>query len=182
MDHILLGLLILKCRTIYELRCCIEAGLNLMYSCSTGSIQAALKKLQEQGFITAEPVLEGKRKKKVYSITASGREAFASWVNDPMKAMGEKHPELAKLYFMGFAAPEGRSANIRHLLEELKQAHSQLSAICAQGETMQVPREAEDILFHQLASARFGRDLMQFQIQWYENFLKEEEGRENREK
>ena len=181
MDHILLGLLILKSRTIYEFRCCIEAGLNLMYSCSTGSIQAALKKLQEQGFITAEAVLEGKRNKKVYSITDSGREFFGSWVNDPMKAMGEKHPELAKLYFMGFAAPDGRSANIRHLLEELKQAHSQLSLICTQGEAMEVPGEAEDILFHQLASARFGRDLMAFQIQWYEKFLKEEEGRENRE-
>ena len=53
-----------------------------------------------------QAVLEGKREKKLYSITSSGRESFGSWVNDPMKAMGEKHPELAKLYFMGFSDSE----------------------------------------------------------------------------
>ena len=43
MENIILGLLLLKNRTIYELRKRINDGLNLMYSCSTGSIQAAIK-------------------------------------------------------------------------------------------------------------------------------------------
>ena len=174
MEYILLGLMLLKSRTIYELRACIGAGLNMMYSCSTGSIQAGLKKLLAGGYIMCQEAVENNRKKKVYSITDAGRGHFGTWINDPMKAMGEKHPELAKLYFMGFSAPEQRENNIRALLEELEQAYGALSVLCAQGETMVVPKEAEDILHYQLASARFGRDLMAFQIDWYKKFLIEE--------
>ena len=32
-------------------------------------------------------------------------------------------------------------------------------------------KEAKDIIFFQLATARFGRDLMSFAIKWYEQFL-----------
>ena len=174
MEYILLGLLMLKSRTIYELRACIGAGLNMMYSCSTGSIQAGLKKLLAGGYITCQEAVENNRKKKVYSITDAGRAHFGIWVNDPMKAMGEKHPELAKLYFMGFSAPELREKNIKALLSELEEHYAVLCAICSQGESMEVPPEAREILHYQLASARFGRDLVQFQIGWYREFLREE--------
>lgn len=174
MEYILLGLMMLKPRTVYEFRRCIGAGLNLMYSCSTGSIQAGLKKLMKEGNISCQETVDHNRKKKVYSVTDAGRAYFAAWVNDPMKAMGEKHPELAKLYFMGFSAPKLREENIRALLSELEENYAVLCAICSQGESMEVPPEAREILHYQLASARFGRDLMQFQIGWYREFLREE--------
>lgn len=45
MDNIILGLLLLENRTIYQLRERIRKGMDLMYSSSMGSIQAAIKKL-----------------------------------------------------------------------------------------------------------------------------------------
>ena len=45
MDNIILGLLLLSNRTIYQLRERIDKGLHMMYSSSLGSIQAAIKKL-----------------------------------------------------------------------------------------------------------------------------------------
>ena len=177
MEYILLGLLMLKSRTIYEFRQCIGAGLNLMYSCSTGSIQAGIRKLLAGGCILCREIEDHNRKKKLYEITEDGRAYFSAWVNDPMKAMSEKHPELAKLYFMGFSDREQRQKNIRALIAEMEQAYGTICVICAQGETMEVPPEARDILHYQLASARFGRDLMKFQLDWYREFLKEEEGR-----
>ena len=44
MDNIILGLLLMCNRTIYQLRERIDKGINLMYSSSMGSIQAAIKK------------------------------------------------------------------------------------------------------------------------------------------
>ena len=44
MDKLILGLLLLKGRTIYELRDRIAEGMEMMYSASIGSIQAAIKK------------------------------------------------------------------------------------------------------------------------------------------
>ena len=46
MDTLILGLLLLKSRTIYEIRKTLSSSMQLLYSCSTGSIQAALKCLE----------------------------------------------------------------------------------------------------------------------------------------
>ena len=43
MDNMILGLLLFGSKTIYQLRERIDKGLNLMYSSSMGSIQAAIK-------------------------------------------------------------------------------------------------------------------------------------------
>ena len=48
MDNIILGLLLMCNRTIYQLRDRISKGINLMYSSSMGSIQAAVKKLLKE--------------------------------------------------------------------------------------------------------------------------------------
>ena len=50
MDNIILGILLLSSRTIYQLRERIGKGFNMMYSSSMGSIQAAIKKLVNCGY------------------------------------------------------------------------------------------------------------------------------------
>ena len=37
-------------------------------------------------------------------------------------------------------------------------------------------KQAKDIIFYQLATARFGRDLLAFTIKWYEDLLIEMRG------
>lgn len=66
MENIILGLLLLQSRTIYQLRKRINDGLNLFYSCSMGSIQAAIKKLLRNGYISiSEKIEKGKLKKNL---------------------------------------------------------------------------------------------------------------------
>ena len=182
MDHMILGLLLLRSCSIYELQQRIEAGLNLMYSSSLGSIQAALKKLLKAGFVEVRQENTGKRQKKIYSVTPAGKADFSSWVSSPMETESAKNPELGKLYFMAFSDPAVRCQNLRSALQNLRKLHAVLSAIVEEGLHMEVPPEAREILHYQLASARFGRDSIRFQIDWYENFLKEEENRCEKEK
>ena len=177
MDHMILWLLLLRSCSIYELQQRIGAGLNLMYSSSLGSIQAALKKLLKAGFVEVRQENTGKRQKKIYSITPAGNAEFSSWVSSPMKTESARNPELGKLYFMAFSAPVLRCQNIRSTIQNLMKVHMVLSAIVEEGMHMEVPPEAREIIHYQLASARFGRDSLKFQIDWYENFLKEEEKR-----
>ena len=175
MDHIILGLLLLRSCSLYELRARMEAGLNLMYSSSMGSIQAAVRKLLQSGYIDVSEVAGNSRKKKIYSITAAGKEAFTAWVSSPVSGVTARNPELAKLYFMAFSDPASRVSNLKATLSELKTTYEILDGIFRQGEAMEVPENAREILHYQLASARYGRDFMKFQIDWYEKFLKEEE-------
>lgn len=171
MDNIILGLLLLSGRTIYQLRDRINKGMNLMFSSSMGSIQAAIKKLLASGCIDFTEVVENGKYKKVYHITDTGRTVFLQWVNAPMEDAGMKFPNLAKVYFMGFAQQENRERSILQQLEYLKQQHALLESICSEGCTMQVPAEAANILKYQLQSAMYGRDLIKFNIDWFENLL-----------
>ena len=83
MDNIILGLLLMCNRTIYQLRERIDKGINLMYSSSMGSIQAAIRKLLNCGFISYEEIVDNGKYKKVYCITESGRQYFFEWINAP---------------------------------------------------------------------------------------------------
>ena len=64
MENIILGLLLLQSRTIYQLRKLINEGLHLMYSCSMGSIQVAIKKLLRHGHISFSEICENGKLKK----------------------------------------------------------------------------------------------------------------------
>lgn len=175
MDKVILGLLVLQSRTIYQLRKRIDEGLNMLFSSSTGSIQAALRKLMNCGYVRCESLAEDGRKKRLYSITESGKQHFREWVNSPIEAK-TKSPEAAKLYFLGFSDEDSRAKSVRAYISQMQERRATLDAICAEGETMAVDGEGKDILEYQLAAARYGRDLMGFNIGWYERLLREMEG------
>ncbi len=171
MDNIILGLLLLQPRTIYQLRKRINDGLNLMYSCSTGSIQAAIKKLLQSDCIGFNDVVENGKLKKVYFITDKGKSRFDSWVNSAIESDKVKNSELSKIYFMGFADEETRVKSIANYIKDLEKLHSDLDKICKEGEKMPVDSQGNDILFYQLQTAKYGRDFMRFNIDFYSRLL-----------
>ena len=179
MDNIILGLLLLHSRTIYQLRERISQGLNLMYSSSMGSIQAALKKLLNYGYISYEEVVENGKYKKIYAITESGKLYFFEWVNSHLEIHNVRNPELVKIYFMGFSDEKKREVNIKEHLSHLTEQYDALKIICKEADRISGPEEQKDIFFYQLVAARYGRDFMKFNIEWYEKLLKEIRSEEN---
>ncbi len=176
MDNIILGLLLLNSRTIYQLRERIDKGLNMMYSSSMGSIQAAIKKLLNCGYIQYEEAVENGKYKKIYSITDSGKQNFIEWVSTPMEIQSSKNPELAKLYFMGFSTKEKREVGLQEYISKLKEQYYVLNAICKEAENVKVSDNNKDIFHYQLAAARYGKDFMKFNIEWYQKLLDEMRG------
>ncbi|MCG8532614.1 MAG: PadR family transcriptional regulator, partial [Desulfovibrionales bacterium] len=86
----------------------LEQKVSPFYSSSLGSIQPALKKLLEQGFITLEKQIHNKRIRNLYIITDDGRAYFR-------KAMLEEIPEkkaetdiFIRLFFLGVLDSEDR--------------------------------------------------------------------------
>lgn len=99
MEYLILGLLILSPMTGYELQQFIKKNLALICSHSAGSVQTALSKLEKEGKVTASETAEGKRRKKRFSITETGRTSFSRWVAQPMQADRVKNMELSRLFF-----------------------------------------------------------------------------------
>lgn len=175
MDTIILGLLLLENRTIYQLRERIRKGMDLMYSSSMGSIQAAIKKLLKGGYIRFEESVENGKYKKIYSITDSGKCCFYEWLNSPIEAQNTKNPELVKIYFMGFSDKTRRRANMEKYLSHLTEKYQVLNAVCEEAKSIKVQEENKDIIFYQLAAARYGRDFMKFNLEWYKKLIHEME-------
>lgn len=172
MENIILGLLLLQSRTIYQLRKRINDGLNLMYSCSMGSIQVAIKKLLKNGYITSNEISENGKLKKVYSITASGKNYFNSWLISPIDKDAAKNPELSKIYFLGFAEKDTRIKLIKNHIADLKTMLCDLYKICNDGIMLSNENHNNDIFYFQLQTATYGRDLIKFNIKWYSRLLK----------
>lgn len=172
MENIILGLLLLQSRTIYQLRKRINEGLNLFYSCSMGSIQASIKKLLRNGYISISEKIEKGKLKKIYSITDSGIDYFNAWVNSPIDNVMAKNPELSKIYFMGFAGKEIRIKIIEKQIDNLRKMCSDLEKICEEGELLLTEMQKNDIFYYQLQTARYGRDLLKFNMEWHSNLLK----------
>ena len=175
MDQMILGLLLLESRTIYQLRERIRKGMDLMYSSSMGSIQAAIKKLLAYGYIRYEDRVENGKYKKIYTITDRGKHCFFEWINRPFEVQNTKNPELVKVYFMGFSDQASRRNHIEKYLSHLTKKYHALKAICEEAQNVAVTEENKDIIFYQLSAARYGRDFMKFNIEWYQKLLNEME-------
>lgn len=142
-----------------------------MYSSSMGSIQAAVKKLLNCGYINYEEMVDNGKYKKVYGITESGKQHFYEWINAPIEEQSPKNPELAKIYFMGFSDKKNRETNIQQHLLYLKEQYNVLETICESAKNIDVSEEQKDILNYQFASALYGKDIIKFNIDWFEQLL-----------
>ena len=119
MDIIILGLLMIKRSTIYEMKQVIRHYLSPISSDSTGSIQAGIKKLLNKELITYKEQVENGVNKKVYSITEAGKKYFIDNLSVPM-SYKEKNMELNKLFFMGFIDKNEQIASIKKYIQEME--------------------------------------------------------------
>lgn len=197
MDKIILGLLMIKHLTIYEIRNIIKANLQSMCSDSMGSIQAAIKKLLANDMIIFNEFVENCVNKKVYSITPKGREYFSEWVCTPMSTSKMKNMELSKLFFMGLAPKDKRIELIDASVLEMKEDLAYLKTIqSAIGDTnlkidayvadvksdkemyksllnsskcSSIEESVKDVSLYNKLTLKLGIDMSEFQISWYEN-------------
>lgn len=178
MEYLILGLLILSPMTGYELQQFIKKNLALICSHSAGSVQTALSKLEREGKVAASEFVEGKRRKKRFSITDEGREAFSRWVAKPMQADRVKNMELSRLFFGGLARPEERLAAIRDYICQMEETREVLCAIRAQFQQMD-PQELPpgidwpQVLRFQGYTIEYGIAAAEFEIGWYSRLLHE---------
>ena len=194
MDNILLGLLMLKRLTIYEIRSIIRSNFSSMCSDSLGSIQAAMKKLLNAQMVTCSEYVEKGINKKRYSITDTGRKAFMGWLQTPADITASRNMELGKLLFMGLVPAEKRlrlidgiiqkleteTASLLELwnsiqerderkqtIEEWKNDPEYLAGIQNATKSADITESANGIGTFEVMTLRYGIDSFQFNINWF---------------
>lgn len=200
MDKLILGLLMIKSFTVYEIRQVMRQNFSSMCSDSLGSIQAALKKLSQQGAVTSSEYVEKGKMKREYTITASGRILFLDWLKTPIDMSKSKNMELGKFLFMGYLpkkeqlemldlAIDGLEIELREFeavkasiqfAEEQQQVQAYLeqhdhlaTELLEVSQTANLTESISQLGYFEMKTLEFGLDSARFQLNWFTDLRKQ---------
>jgi len=120
-QDVILGLLLNRPRSGYEIKTAFEAPLAYFFDASFGTIYPTLAKLEKLGYIERESVVQDNRpNKNVYSITESGRERFMEYLNSPLDTETYRSDFMVRLFFGEHQSREKLIEWIRGEIEQSK--------------------------------------------------------------
>ena len=194
MDKIILGILMLRRMTAYELRNTIRDNFKSMCSDSLGSIQVALKKLLSLKMVTFEELVEKGINKKRYAITDIGEKVLMEWIKIPIDISKTKNIDMGKLLFMGYIPKNEQKNLINKIILSLEKEYSELKnlkeSINFENERLaienylltdteyqeriknlnkknDVSKNIKEISKFTLATLDYGIDVVDFNIKWF---------------
>lgn len=171
-DKIILGLLAYRDATLYDLKKTMEQSTAMFYNTSFGSIHPALQKLERTNLVTVRQEANGKRVRKIYSRTAAGAQAFQDWISEPVAIFKTKDESMLRLFYFGHI--EGNVApHIQLHIDEADQWITTLQTMLNAQDLSKIPAEHQKLAFFQLATIRYGLDVIKFSKDWYEQLLRD---------
>jgi PadR family transcriptional regulator AphA len=160
---VVLGLLALGPRSGYDIKAVVDRSTRFFWAASYGQIYPELRRLEREGLIEGEDAPNGARGRRVYTLTASGRNALEDWLLGRSVTIELRDESLLRLFFAD-ALPREQALG---LLEGRKRGHEEylevLRAIDA--------RPGTDPTFVDLV-LRWGIDFNEWGARWCENQLK----------
>ncbi|QVQ54022.1 PadR family transcriptional regulator [Spiractinospora alimapuensis] len=172
MANVILGLLLIRQMSLYDLVKGFESGVSLFYSASTGSIKRALDTLLTRGLVEVASVEPGARGRKVYRPTDAGRTEFQAWMRSDLTGSDLEAAVLSRLYFLGLLPAEERAPALRRIITRVEAHLSTLTTIKTQADSSTVPEELRDVATHQLATLDYGISSDRFTLEWFREHLR----------
>jgi DNA-binding PadR family transcriptional regulator len=171
-DKIILGMLMLRPLTVYDLRKAMRESTEMFYNTSIGSIHPACQKLLRLKYVEARAFKVGKRAKIEYSITESGRQYYKEWLTSPLGIGKIKEEFLLRLFFFADTNnnQEWRSV-IQGYLDEVRRTKGELIRQKQQFDQMEIPDALRRVAFFRLGTLDLGYDYYCFLEDWLETFL-----------
>lgn len=103
----LLGLLTLGPQSGYDLRKTAEATLGAFWHEGFAQVYASLEVFEAQGLAEVVTSEAQSRRRRVYALTARGRQVFQEWLERPVDGVDlRRHELLVKVFFGRLLAPE----------------------------------------------------------------------------
>ncbi len=165
LEYIILGFLMHKELTGYDLKQCMLNSTSNFFDASFGSIYPALKKMEDKGLVSSNEVVEGGKYKKRYAITRTGEADFWTWLEQEIDFSKTKPDHLIKVFFYGFLPKDKAVHNLHKFIERVEQVHNRLAE-----HEKQVKIHADT---YQYSTLVFGMDYYTLIINWSKSLLQE---------
>jgi PadR family transcriptional regulator, regulatory protein AphA len=175
-SYAVLGLLSMRPMSGYELASHADRSIANFWPIPRSQLYRELPRLAELGLVAAETVEQTTApNKRVYEITATGREALRTWVDaDDIPGERRKNGMLVKVYLARFGSPGTLS---RLLADHRRQVEQNLADLRAIVEHLTPRPEAR----YGRLTARYGVLAAEAQLAWLdeaEEFAAQERSRE----
>jgi DNA-binding PadR family transcriptional regulator len=172
LEHAILGFLQYKPMTGYDLKKIFDTSVRHFWPADQSQIYRTLARLAEQGLAEQEIIEQSDRPdRKVYHITAAGREELRGWLAGPFPTEEARSAPLVQVFFTGQLADE-------EILAKFEQAAAMMRAVLERYE--QVPgmvegyvREVNDPResFFWMLTLDLGMRSMRANLEWAESVI-----------
>jgi len=113
LEHAILVSLLEQPGSGYELARRFERSIGRFWTATHQQIYRVLKRMETDGWVTAEEVGQGGRPdKRSYSVAATGRAVLTSWLRAPVQPEAVRHELAVKIRGAAFDDAHGRAALI----------------------------------------------------------------------
>jgi PadR family transcriptional regulator, regulatory protein AphA len=159
---VILGLLAHGPRSGYDVKAVVDRSTRFFWAASYGQIYPELRRLEQEGLVEGEDSPTGGRRRRVYRLTAAGRQALIHWLLGPTVTIELRDESLLRLFFAD-ALPREQALG---LLEARKRGHEQYLGVLRAIDS----RPGEDPPFVDLV-LRWGLAFNEWGARWCEEQL-----------
>jgi DNA-binding PadR family transcriptional regulator len=164
-DFIVLGFLLWRPMSGYEIKAMMDATVGHFLRPSFGGIYPSLEKLARAKYAAAAQSVSAGKIRKTYRPLPAGRKAFREWLGQPPDVTRGPGAILARVFFIGFA---GR-AGARRLGRAVREAAGARQAWLKRA-AVEIRGVADP---YQAATCRFGIDYYGFLQKWFARWEEE---------
>lgn len=127
-QDVILGLLHRQPLSGYEIKQLLEMPLSFFFDASFGTIYPTLAKLEAQGYIRKESVIQESRpNKNVYSLTEAGRAQFRAYLESPLEKDSFRSDFMVRMFFGEHMDHDTLTDWVRDEIRKSEEAGRQLS-------------------------------------------------------
>lgn len=162
LEYIIIGMVLEKEHTGYEIKKYIEDGIGVFYKASYGSLYPALRKLSDRGDLVMSEKSQGERQKKYYLATQQGKQAFFKWLSSPIDFNNGTDNHLVKVYFFDKLPEEIRCRQLQEYEIANENYLRKLQALEKHFNEM----ENKECFYYKLSTLYYGICIVKDNIRW----------------
>jgi DNA-binding PadR family transcriptional regulator len=158
-DFAVLGFLLIKPMTGYELKAKMELTIGHFNRPSYGGIYPSLNKLARGGYVSMAQSVGGGKIRKTYRPLSPGKKAFQIWLKTPPEITRGPGPLLTRIFFLGLGGRENARAFSREVRGAALERMEWLKRVKAEFKDKADP--------YQAATWEFGIEYYRFLQKWF---------------
>lgn len=171
LENIILGLLLYKKLSIYEIKKAMDQYVCFFYSSSYGSIIPTLKKMEINQSVVSNQTIANGRNRKEYELTELGHKKFIEWLGNDISIGKTENEALLRLFFLSEIPIHERICILNTYIEKLQNTVNELKAIENETQKMNVQDKYKEAFLYRISTINFGIKYYEFEIDWFTNII-----------